>query len=217
MEKEFWNVRWQNNQLGFHQPEINTYLTNHFPRIAPQPARVLVPLCGKSRDMIWLREQGHHVVGIEFIEKAMHDFFSEHGIEATLDRSNGAVRGSGDNIDFIAGDFFDCGREYIGEVDYVYDRASLIALPVDMRPRYAAHLLNILGSGTKIFLLALSYDQSKTDGPPFSVQPDEVKRLFGERCLIEEVCHETTERIPPRFADAGMKEISQYGWLLTVR
>jgi len=26
---------------------------------------VFVPLCGKSRDMLWLREQGHQVLGVE--------------------------------------------------------------------------------------------------------------------------------------------------------
>ena len=31
-------------------------------------AAVLVPLCGKSLDLVWLAEQGHAVIGVELAE-----------------------------------------------------------------------------------------------------------------------------------------------------
>ena len=43
---------------------------------------VLVPLCGKSLDMIWLAQQGHRVIGVELSDVAVESFFSENGLEA---------------------------------------------------------------------------------------------------------------------------------------
>ncbi len=34
--------------------------------------RVLVPLCGKTPDLLWLAEQGNEIVGVELSEIAVH-------------------------------------------------------------------------------------------------------------------------------------------------
>ena len=78
MDTDFWLERWQNNQTGFHQDEINSYLTRYWSGLGlTQGSRVLVPLCGKSLDMLWLAEQGHSVVGIELSRLAIEAFFHE--------------------------------------------------------------------------------------------------------------------------------------------
>jgi thiopurine S-methyltransferase len=41
---------------------------------------ILVPMCGKSRIMLWFAERGHHVVGIEWSELAIKQFFEENGL-----------------------------------------------------------------------------------------------------------------------------------------
>ena len=50
---------------------------------------VLVPLCGKSKDMIWLAQNGCSVVGIEYVGAAIVAFFEENAItyEKTEDSS----------------------------------------------------------------------------------------------------------------------------------
>ncbi|MGD8547546.1 MAG: thiopurine S-methyltransferase, partial [Thiohalophilus sp.] len=66
MEPDFWHERWENNLIGFHSNEVNPYLRTHWSKLSLEPAaRVLVPLCGKSLDLIWLAEQGYQVVGVE--------------------------------------------------------------------------------------------------------------------------------------------------------
>mgnify|MGYP001582329041 FL=1 len=53
MDSQFWRERWARNQIGFHLPEVNPYLQRHWPRLAlAQGAKVLVPLCGKSLDLV---------------------------------------------------------------------------------------------------------------------------------------------------------------------
>ena len=46
------------------------------------------------------------------------------------------------NIEIFVGDFFDLSTEILGDVDFIYDRAALVALPEYMRKMYVEHLLN---------------------------------------------------------------------------
>ena len=41
-----------------------------------------MPLCGKSLDLLWLRDQGHLVIGVELSATAFEDFCLENGIPA---------------------------------------------------------------------------------------------------------------------------------------
>jgi len=59
LDEQYWNQRWEDGRIGFHQEDINPYLLDFWPeRKLSSEAHVLVPLCGKSRDMCWLAEQG---------------------------------------------------------------------------------------------------------------------------------------------------------------
>ncbi len=63
MEQAFWLERWQRNEIGFHRDSCNHPLTTSWSWTgAPPGAEVLVPLCGKSRDMLWLRGRGYSVL-----------------------------------------------------------------------------------------------------------------------------------------------------------
>lgn len=177
MEHAFWHARWQEGRIGFHQADINSWLRRYWSRLAvPGDARVLVPLCGKSSDMLWLREQGHPVVGVELSDLACRDFFVEHGTQVTpVAVPEGHTR-ERDGITLWCADFFELGAQHWGEVTAVYDRAALIALPPAMRKAYAAHLREQLASGVEMLLVTLEFTGS--EGPPFSVPEAEVRRLF---------------------------------------
>lgn len=80
----------------------------------------------------------------------------------------------------------------------VYDRASLVALPPEMRVRYAQFLIEVLSPDVPWFLVSFSYDQSEMDGPPHSVPPAEIADLFGSVYEIESVVDESViERAAP--------------------
>ena len=64
MELDFWHRRWQKQEIGFHLETVNPLLQRYWSRMDPASGgRVFVPLCGKSRDLAWLRAQGHEVIG----------------------------------------------------------------------------------------------------------------------------------------------------------
>lgn len=180
MEHEFWHERWQKNRIGFHEGVPNRLLTAYFPAMGLRPgARVFVPLCGRSVDLLWLREAGMAVVGIDLSPLAVPAYFAAQGLEARQTVIGDVTRHEAAGTTLFCGDIFDLDRLTLGPVDAVYDRAALIALPPAMRQRYAAHLRVITASAPQL-LITLDYDQAAHAGPPFSVPEAEVRCLYGD-------------------------------------
>jgi thiopurine S-methyltransferase len=102
----------------------------------------------------------------------------ELGMQPDIENVGGIERWSANNLDIFVGDIFAVSRLMLGQVDAVYDRAALVALPEDMRKRYAAHLLEITGKAPQL-LISYEYDQSLMEGPPFSVSNEEVRRHYA--------------------------------------
>ncbi|OPA91361.1 thiopurine S-methyltransferase [Pseudomonas fluorescens] len=185
MEPKFWQERWARNQIGFHLPEVNPYLQRHWPQSGfVEGAKVLVPLCGKSLDLMWLASLGHRVMGVELSEQAVEAFFSEQGLVPRISRQGAFKVFQADLIELWCGDFFALDADAVAGCSALYDRAALIALPPLMRAQYAEHLNTLLGSGCTGLLITLDYDQTQKAGPPFAVTDEEVKVLFGARWAL---------------------------------
>jgi thiopurine S-methyltransferase len=161
MEPKFWQERWARNQLGFHLPEVNPYLERHWPSLAlAEGAKVLVPLCGKSLDLMWLATQGHRVLGVELSEQAVEAFFSEQSLTPRITQRGVFTVYQADLIEVWCGDFFALDAEVLADCTAVYDRAALIALPPLMRSQYTEQLNNMLRPGCQGLLITLDYDQT---------------------------------------------------------
>lgn len=180
MHEDFWQQRWARNEIGFHLSEVNPYLQQFWPVLnVPAGAQVLVPLCGKSLDMLWLVEQGYRVLGVELAQAAVEAFFSEHGLIPEIKQVGEFRRYRSGAIEVLCGDFFSLTAADLLQCRALYDRAALIALPAPMRERYAAHLASILPSGCAGLLVVLDYPQEQMPGPPFAVTEVEVQRLLA--------------------------------------
>lgn len=177
MEPDFWNARWREGRIGFHEGRPNEHLARHIARLGAG-RRVLVPLCGKAEDLAWLAAQGHEVVGVELVEDAVRAFFAEHGLTPTVTPRGAHVEYRAGAVTVFAGDFFATTREMLGPLDALYDRAALIALPPAMRARYAAHLLSLLPQGAPGLVITLEYPQEAMPGPPFSVPEAELRAHY---------------------------------------
>ena len=217
MDKDFWLQRWEREEIGFHQDEINPYLLQHWPELFPDcSSKVFVPLCGKSRDMLWLRKRGHTVLGVELSAIAVQAFFEENGYTQLHSRNADFERCEADGIQILCGDFFDLKKEDLAEVEVVYDRASLVALPPEMRERYASHLVDILPPSTQILLLTFDYPQAEMPGPPFAVSPGEVEALYGSRARIKLLAQHDALAKNPRFQARGVTRMQESVFLLTL-
>ena len=207
MEPAFWQQRWADNQIGFHQAQVNPYLQKYWPTLGLTPGRrVLVPLCGKSLDLAWLAGQGYRVVGVELSRRAVEDFFREHGLEAQV-QQRGAfeVWRSGD-VELWCGDFFALRVEDIGDCAGLYDRAAVIALPSQMRAAYMQLLSRLLPTGCQGLVVTLDYDQSLLGGPPFSVGDEELRQGFAGWQVDELEAVEVIEE-SPKFLEAGVSSL----------
>lgn len=216
MEPDFWHNRWENNLTGFHLNEVNPHLKANWSVLNLKPeARVFVPLCGKSLDLIWLAEQGHQIVGIELSHLAVEAFFSENQLKVERHQIGGLELWQSEKISLFCGDFFDLTTEILGQVDAVYDRASLIALPPAMRQDYAAKMTELAQSAPKL-LVTLEYDQSKMDGPPFSVSEDEVRALYQAKYQVKQLTAQDVLGDNEKFREKGLNYMNECIYQLKV-
>ncbi len=180
MDPNFWHQRWKNKETGWHESKPNALLVQHFSRLSvPKGRRIFMPLCGKSLDIGWLLSNGYRVAGAELSQLAIEQLFMELGEQPEISTMGDVQQWSGKHLDIYVGDIFALTRTMLGPVDAVYDRAALVALPEDIRPRYAAHLMEITGKAPQL-LICYQYDQRVMDGPPFSVSNEEVTQHYGE-------------------------------------
>lgn len=180
MDAEYWHHKWQADDLGFHQADGNPLLHTYFKELAlAAGSRVFVPLCGKTRDIAWLRSQGCRVAGAELSELAVQQLFADMGLEPAIITKGGMKHYSAADIDIFVGDIFQLTRQMLGPVDAVFDRAALVALPDDMRTRYAAHVIDITGAAPQL-LVTFEYDQSQMAGPPFSICDEEIQNRYQD-------------------------------------
>ncbi|ANP76706.1 thiopurine S-methyltransferase [Vibrio crassostreae 9CS106] len=175
---EFWHNKWAANQIGFHLEDVNPLLIKFWEKTEPSYEKsVFVPLCGKSEDLIWLASKHEEVQGVELSQIAVRAFFSEHFYTPTVTQISGQHElYQFDELNIYTGDYFSAP---IQPVDTIYDRASLVALPEEMRVQYVERLKQLLKPGGKILLVTLDYDQSEMAGPPFSVPKLEIAQLFA--------------------------------------
>ncbi len=218
MKKYFWLERWEREEIGFHQNEVNPYLCEYWQELhLAHDSVVFVPLCGKSRDMLWLREQGHQVLGVELSNIAVQAFFEENGYTPHHVTRGKFEHCEADGIRILCGDFFDLSKDDLAKVSAVYDRASLIALPPEMRERYVRHLASILPPATQILLITVDYPQSEMPGPPFSVSPGEVEALYREHAEVRLLAQMDVLAQNPRFQQRGLSRLQENIFLLTLR
>lgn len=185
MDHAFWHSRWQTQQIGFHLDQANPLLVSHFHHLALTAGQcIFVPLCGKSLDIPWLLDQGLQVVGIELSPLAVKALFQELALTPEVDEMGAITCYRAGPLTVFNGDFFALSQTQlkqaqVGQIDAVYDRAALVALPADMRPRYSQHL-TALTAHAKQLLVSFDYDQSLQAGPPFSVDAQAVQQLYGK-------------------------------------
>ena len=215
MEPQFWQNRWRNGQIGFHQSSVDQSLERHWPALNLGPSsrgsapRVFVPLCGKSLDLLWLRDQGHFVTGVELSAKALEAFCMENGIPARR-----RIQGDFDvyeagNLQLYRGDFFKLTPAILGETAAVYDRAALISWAPELRSMYADHIAALLRSRSEMLLITLEYPQEQMPGPPFSVPRAEVEQLYSRNFQIRELARQDILASEARFRSLGVTALAE--------
>lgn len=209
MDASFWHRRWELGEIGFHENRPNPFLVSHLAKLnLTAGSRLLLPLCGKTRDIAWLLAHGYRVVGVELSPVAVNELFQELGITPEIVVLESVTHYFAPNLDVYVGDIFEISADHLQAVDAIYDRAALVALPAEVRLRYVSHLMNLTDAAPQL-LIAYQYDASLIDGPPFSVDSDEIKRLFGGHYELNPV-----EQRPVEGGLKGKVPSAETAWLL---
>lgn len=210
MNKNFWLEKWEQKQIAFHQSKANSLLINNIDKLnLKDESRIFIPLCGKTLDIAYLLSKGYKVAGAELSEIAINELFEELEIVPQIADLGTIKHYSANNIDIFVGDIFDLNKDILNSIDAIYDRAALVALPLEMRKRYSQHLINITENAPQL-LIAYEYDQTKVDGPPFSIIDKEIydhyKQSYKLTCI---------EKLEVKGGLKGQYHATENVWLLT--
>jgi thiopurine S-methyltransferase len=216
LQPEFWHDRWRKRQIGFHQSAVDKRLQQYWPDLGlATGSRVFVPLCGKSLDLLWLRERGHCVAGIDLSAIALESFCMENGIAARRRTLAELEEYEAADLELYCGDFFALSAKLLGAVAAVYDRAALIAWTPEQRTAYVDHMTALTSPGTQTLLITTEYPQAQMPGPPFSVNADDVVRLYARNYTVRELGKHDILANEARLRSRGITQLHEACYLLT--
>lgn len=213
MDKSFWQQAWEEGRTRFHKDKPHRHLVEHHGLIKKHK-KVFVPLAGKTLDMLYLRDQGQHVVAVELSAIAIDGFINDNQLSPKIIQKDHHTIYALPGLELYHGDFFDMPENVLKDIGAIYDRAALIALPPEMRKQYADFIQQKMPQLKDILLLALEYDQTKASGPPFSVEGQEIKSLYGQNFDVQELLREETQDFNPRFEGKGIEQFWHTGYHL---
>ena len=180
MDPKFWLDKWSSNQIGFHENKVHNLLMAYWHSLGGEANdKVFVPLCGKSLDLLWLRERHNSVVGVELSEIAVISFFEEQGLNFTKTERGEYSIFSNDGIQILCGDIFKIPSSQFGIFDLVYDRASLVALSPSDRIQYRKLLDNITRKESRILLITVDYDSKLISPPPHILSDIHLQKIYA--------------------------------------
>jgi thiopurine S-methyltransferase len=214
VQPHFWHERWRLGQIGFHQTAVDRQLARHWAQLQVRDGGVFVPLCGKSLDVLWLRDRGLDVTGVELSAVAVEALCLEHGILARRSAVDAFDRFESPGLRLFRGDLFELNGAALGAVRAVYDRASLIAFAPDTRARYVEHLSALTSPGTKTLLITVEYPQQQMNGPPFSASAADVEKLYGGSHTIQLLDRRDILADEERLRSRGVTQLHENTFLL---
>ncbi|MCY7295777.1 thiopurine S-methyltransferase [Alteromonas sp. a30] len=180
MQADFWHQKWESNDIAFHEREVNPLLVANIDKLKlPEAARIFLPLCGKTLDIAWLISKGYTVIGAELSELAIQQLFDSLNVSPKVQDIGELKLYQASQLNVFVGDIFNITQEQIGQIDAIYDRAALVALPSEMREQYCKHLVQISKRAPQL-VICFEYDQSVMSGPPFSIDEKEVRAHYEQ-------------------------------------
>ncbi|MFV2059375.1 MAG: thiopurine S-methyltransferase [Gammaproteobacteria bacterium] len=212
---EFWQQRWVNNQTGFHEGQVNSYLEKYITRLSlPDNGTVFLPLCGKSNDILWLSNLGYNVIGVECSELAVSAFFSENNLTANITEHDNFKIWQAGNITIYCGDFYELKSSWLTSVNAIFDRAALVALPQEQRDTYINHLKSICSDST-ILLVSLEYLQNEMTGPPYAVSEIEIMALLNPSSAVTLIESNDILVDNEKFKERGLTSLMEKVFIIT--
>lgn len=215
MEDKYWLDKWQTNDIAFHEQHVNVDLIAYIDRLNLKPGDcIFVPLCGKTKDMLWLAEKRFHVIGVELSAIACHDFFAELNVTPHIIKQANFTKYQYKNIELFCGDLFNLTSADLPAIQAVYDCKALIALPPDLRKKYIHHIVACVG--TKISILLLTRETNcQVVPPPYPINKAEIDLLYGTYFDVSVLKCLSIVDIPVRLMQKEFAEMTESVYLIS--
>ena len=176
---EFWNVRFDAHFTPWDQRGVPQSLRDYL-ATQPAPHKVLIPGCGAAHEVKYFIDSGWTPTAIDFSPAAVAQ---ARALLATAPEATGGASSqlASPEVCIREGDFF---TEPVlpGDVEVVYERAFLCALPRRMWADWAIRVAELLPRPTKHSqggrLIGFFFSDTHPKGPPFGLQPDELEQLL---------------------------------------
>jgi SAM-dependent methyltransferase len=164
---EYWETRYKTEDSPWDLPEASPPLLHFLRSGIDKRQRILIPGGGRGYELAWMQQQG--------FEKVKLIDWSSLAIE-TLKQRHPDIPDSA----FICQDFFQHRNQY----DLILEQTFFCALPPEMRPRYAAHMAELLSPGGKLAGVWFNFPLTEK-GPPFGGNESEYRALLEPYFEIE--------------------------------
>jgi len=138
--------------------------------LEPGP-RIAVPGCGFGHDAAELARWGFQVTAVDFAPAAIE----------------GARARYGEGVDWRLADWFAAG---LPTFDGIVDHTCFVAMAPERRPEYLDSLADRLRPGG-LWLGAFFHTVNNPPGPPFAVEPEELRRLARARFEVLDLAEAT--------------------------
>lgn len=159
----FWEDRYQKNQfswdLGMPTPVFARLAANG----QVPPGAMMVLGAGRGHDARLFARHGFAVTAVDFASAAINE------MQAMDDPAC--------PIEIIQSDFFSLPPNWNGRYQYILDYCSFCAILPERRSEYTALVARLLKPGGQFITLAFPIG-TRTGGPPFTVQPENIIALF---------------------------------------
>lgn len=196
----------------YHRKNYTAKLVQYHDRLVQgkKNSRVFVPLCGKSLDLIYLSEQGHEVIGLEYSKIAVNDFFEENNLAYNKEQCEGSpfvkYAAKDKNITIYQGDLFDFSQEVCGSgsIDAVWDRGSFVAINVSSRDKYVELMSSLVKPSGRILMEIVKYHDPDYYGPPRIILEQDLKSYF-KRFTVEVSEYELFDPQPSYYKRGDMQ------------
>ncbi|GBG24271.1 Thiopurine S-methyltransferase [Hondaea fermentalgiana] len=203
-----WTTQYKTEKPGFHMEAVNPNLIKYREQFitGEGPRNFFVPLCGKTLDLLWLAQFGF-VGGVEISQDAIDQFAEANGLswdKEAIEKSNKALfrataPGSGNQLAIGKMDFFnlpdgwsDLGESQKHKFNFVWDRASLVAINPPMRQDYVKTIVEQCTPDAKVLLCTFDYAPGVREGPPHAVSEATVRELFEPFFVVDLLDRHTT-------------------------
>jgi len=187
-----WESCWTKGDTPWQLAEVNSKLLNNMDELIGCGAQngevtektILVPLCGKSKDLVYLYNKGHRVTGCEWVESACTQFFAENNIQyskSPLENVEGNLFQSEDGrLRIYQCDFLLLTSDVVDhKFDAVWDIQSLVSINPRDRKQYVRAVRSLLKDEFRYLLVTIEYEPFAHLGRPHSISYNAVKELFG--------------------------------------